>query len=627
MPPVHRCGAGPDSAVRPHHRAAAASWRRHLAYVLVLLCTCACAGSARAADWPGYQIIEWQQQNAAQRATLKRIGVDAGAVIADRDGTGTPLPIQTAPLQRSGMRWYVENIATDFYSAYHRWTPGKPVNWRFLAVQRQYRADPHGIAALIRHPSLSDPVWQARIDARIAAIVRQQRHFHPLFYNLADESGIADLSAFWDFDFSPRSLSGMRAWLRTRYGSLAALNAEWGTHFADWRAVRPETTIQAMRRTDGNFASWADFKAWMDKAYADALRRGTNAVHAADPHAIAAIEGAQIPGWGGYNYTRLVHAVDLIEGGGDARLPLSLNPHLIMLATSFGATPRDIHAIWQGVLRGRRGLILWNDGNGIVRPDGSLTARGRIYASVFATLHRVAPLLMAARLHVDPVAILYSQASFRTQWMLDQQPKGLAWIDRDAETELGDNAFRRAMRGYRRALAQRDIRPRFVSPAMLPGLRDSVLILPDTLALSPASARAIAAFARRGGVVIADRQPGVFDGHSRRLPFPTLAPGIAHLVPPTDVTGLTALLTQAHVAAPFHVAAPRHDVALYVYRRGDTTIVALQRREATRAAETISLILPHAMRATDLLSGKSLGRRARITLRLNGLQPAFIRLD
>ena len=77
--------------------------------------------------------------------------------------------------------------------------------------------------------------------------------------------------------------------------------------------MQPETTIQAMRRTDGNFAAWADFKAWMDVAFADALRRGTDAVHAADPNALAAIEGAQIPGWGGYDYTRLAHAVDVME--------------------------------------------------------------------------------------------------------------------------------------------------------------------------------------------------------------------------------------------------------------------------------------------------------------------------
>ena len=53
----------------------------------------------------------------------------------------------------------------------------------------------------------------------------------------------------------------------------------------------------------GSLAPWSDFKEWMDEAFARAVRAGTDAVHAADPGALAGIEGAQIPGWGGYDYT------------------------------------------------------------------------------------------------------------------------------------------------------------------------------------------------------------------------------------------------------------------------------------------------------------------------------------
>jgi len=352
----------------PRFRGDDGSWWRLLhktVLLLALLSACSAAwvtvAQAQAQAWPDYQIIEWQPRNAAQLVTLKRIGVTAATVIADRDGTGTLLAVQTAPLLRAGLRWYVENIATDFYAQYHRWTPGKPVNWRFVDLQRRYRTNPDDLAALVRDPSLSDPVWQARIDARLTAIVRQEARFHPLYYSLGDETGIADLSAFWDFDLSPESLAGMRGWLRQQYGTLDALNTEWGTHFAAWNDVRPETTIQAMHRTDGNFAAWADFKAWMDVAFATALRRGTDAVHAADLTALAAIEGAQMPGWGGYDYTLLAHAVDLMEiydTGENLPILRSLNPHLIALGTSFAAQPQDVYWIWRELLRGTRGLIL-----------------------------------------------------------------------------------------------------------------------------------------------------------------------------------------------------------------------------------------------------------------------------
>jgi hypothetical protein len=42
------------------------------------------------------------------------------------------------PLLANDLRWYLENIATDFYSPYHKWSGDRPVNWRFLEVKRPY---------------------------------------------------------------------------------------------------------------------------------------------------------------------------------------------------------------------------------------------------------------------------------------------------------------------------------------------------------------------------------------------------------------------------------------------------------------------------------------------------------
>jgi len=583
------------------------------------------AAPAFADPWRGFPVIEWQPRNPAQLATLKRIGVTAAGVIADRDGTGTPLTVQTAPLIKAGLGWYIENAATDFYSAYHRWTPGKPVNWRFAALQQQYRANENDLAALMRDPSLSDPAWQARIGARLTAIVRDQRRYHPLYYCLGDETGIADLTAFWDFDFSPDSLAAMRVWLRSQYPSLAALNAEWDTHFPTWDAVRPATTIEAMRRTDGNFAAWADFKAWMDVAFATALRRGTDAVHAADRHALAGIEGAQIPGWGGYDYAHLARAVDVMEmydGGEDLPIARSLNPRLIVLTTSFAAQPPNFFAIWRAVLRGTRGLILWDADNSIVRADGTLGPRGAAYAPLIAELHRIAPIIAHAVPHVDPIAILYSPASFRTQWMLDHQPQGDAWIERGAAEAWEDDALRIALRGYVRDLSVLGLTPHYVTAAMLPGLRGKALILPDALALSPADARAIAAFAARGGLVIADRPPGRYDAHSRRLPRPGLPAGLARLVAPNDPAALAGLLAHAGIAAPFRVSSPQ-DVAITAFSTGPRTIVALQRRSPGQAGETVTLTLPRRMAITDLRSGRHLGRSQTLAVTVGPIEPAI----
>src|SRR5579862_5066634 len=134
----------------------------------------------RGDPWSDYTAILWQPPNTAQCAALAAIGITAGAVIPrDRDHPAAFLDAQIAPLRACGERWYVENIATDFYAAYHRWSGDRPVNWRFIAVKEAYQRDPHDRAALIRDPSLSDPHWLATISTRLHETVSAHRQYHP----------------------------------------------------------------------------------------------------------------------------------------------------------------------------------------------------------------------------------------------------------------------------------------------------------------------------------------------------------------------------------------------------------------------------------------------------------------
>ncbi len=264
--------------------------------------------------WSDYQIIMWQRQTPAAYATLKKLGITAGMVETNhREGSVIYTPDSLANLVDADLRCYLENIATDFYSPYHKWYDGRAVNWRFLEAKQRHWANPADRSAFIREPSLSDTEWLENIRDRLSRSVRALHAYRPLYYSLGDETGIGDLSAFWDFDLSDSSVAAMREWLKGGYGSLAALNTQWDTAFTRWDEVTPMTTDEAMKRTDQNFSAWADFKEWMDVAFARALKSGTKAVHAADPNALAAIEGAQIPGWGGYDYSRLADSVDAME--------------------------------------------------------------------------------------------------------------------------------------------------------------------------------------------------------------------------------------------------------------------------------------------------------------------------
>lgn len=609
-----------------------------------VLCLIGGADFARAkpSRWDDYQLIMWQDQAAAGMAGLARLGF-TGVKLR---GTGGQIdPASVALRRQAGLPWFVENIATDFYAPYHRYTEGKPVTWLFDAARARRQQAPDDRSVFVRMPGLSDPAWLDAVQARLANVVRRQAPDRPLFYNLGDETGIGDLSANWDFDTAPASLTAMRVWLQTQYPDIEALNQQWGSHFGAWNAVVPELTDDAMRRTDDNFSAWADFKAWMDVAFAGAVRAGTDAVHRADPAALSAIEGAQVPGWGGYDYGRLAHAVDVMEiydSGNSLEIAHALNPALIPLHTIFETGLRADHSTWRDLLRGGRGLIVWDELNDTVTPDGEPGPRGRALASLTASLRVVAPALIASRLAPSPVAMLYSQASFRTRWMLDQLPRGAAWSDRDAERELDDNAWRAARRQMVDRLAQLAIQPRWLSSQTLEGgaLRDEalrVLMLPHAIALSMAELDEIKRFAARGGTVLADTEPGVFDQHSRRRTASAFA-GVAQMPQvvrpdaepssPASLAALTALLAKAGVAPSVVMKGPdgldATNVDAHVFRNGGVQIIALQAMTPWGAPGKLGVQLPGSSFVYDMRQPGPARQSDHLDIVLDPIEPTIL---
>jgi hypothetical protein len=397
-----------------------------------------------------------------------------------------------------------------------------------------------------------------------------------------------------------------------------------------------------MARTDENFAAWGDFRAWMDMAYARAVRSGTDAVHAADPHALAALEGGQVPGWGGYDYTRLSQSVDAMEiydAGGNIDIVRSLAPHVVLLTTSFLSGPKEEHRIWRETLRGVRGLVLWDAKRAFVGEDGKLGERGRAAASYFRELRAgIAAQIFSSDPMRDPVAILYSPASMRIQWMLDWKDQGDAWSRRNSELEGQPNTYRSAFTGYLRALAASGFTPHVVSSGMIASgalerQGDRVLVLPDAVALSPETAAAVGGFAARGGTVIADRQSGAFDEHGRKRRAPLVSR--TTVIPPEAVREFQASLAAAQVVPAFPVgtsdARRVSDVETYRYRNGGITLLALQHMSApgdsATTAETITVKLPRRAYVYDLRQKSALGLKDRITLALDPVDPTIVALS
>ncbi len=620
-------------------------WRGIIVALLIIASAAAAAdtlASPAAARWDDYQIIMYARQTARRYQGLRALGITGGLVVGTR-GEVDISKIREAiqPLLQADLPWYVENLATDFYSAYHYWTPEHPndVNWRFSELKQRHRQNPSDASVLIREPSLSDPVWLARIVSRLRDNVRAFAPYRPLYYDLGDETGIADLAAAWDFDFSPVSLAAMREWLRGQYGSLAALNRQWGTSFAAWEQVMPPTTTAAMRETGENFSAWSDFKAWMDEAFARAVRAGAGAIHAADPNALAAMEGAQAPGWGGYDFSRLAHVVDLMElvdSGNNVEIVRSLNPQLKLLTTSFDSGAREQHRLWHELLLGGRGTIIWDDRGDFVGDDGSPGARAREAAPLYAELRSgIGAQMIAGASHADPVAVLYSPASFRIFWMLAQRARGDAWTARGSGTEAEDNGLRASMRRAASLLVHLGIGPRWITPDQLEngvlrtaGLR--ALVLPYAIAMSAAEAAEIRAFAARGGVVMADVEPGVFDQHGRRLDQSQLAElrdrdAIAPL--PQTQQAMSSALASAGVVPSFRLThedgSPVTDVEARVFDDGGVTILGLQ-RDLAPGAEQVVLSFAEPRFMHDIRRGGDWVRLDKMLLTLDGVAPILL---
>jgi hypothetical protein len=618
-----------------------------------------------AAGWD-YPIIVWQDQTPARAAGLRRLGITAGRLFGVR-GALSPQEAthRMAPLLAADLRFYVENIATDFYAPYHRFQPDHPVTWAFDQARALEARDPTDPAAFWRTPSLSDPRVLQAVRERLAQHVRLFGPYRPLFYDLGDETGIADLAAAWDFDLSPVSLAQFRLWLRTRYGTLPALNRQWGKTFLMWDDVVPMTTDQAINdagtEAGDNFAAWADFKAFMDDAFAAAVRAGTQAIHAADPtrrQALSAIEGAQIPGWGGYNYADLATSVDVMEiydAGNNVEIARALNPRLIVLTTSAPAAgavlaPAERGRLWHELLLGNRGLILWDEARALVDDQGRATPLGASCGALFAEFRSgLAAQWDVAEQPAGPVAILYSPASFRIGWLLDRQAahrqSGEDWTKRDAEIEGGDSTLRVSMRRASSLLTHLGLPPRWISDSMLEGgvLRGHgirVLLLPQTIALSSAEVMAIRAFSAAGGQVLADAPVGRFDAHGRRRRLLPLSNG-ASLLPgwwdgsAVALENLAQRLRRAGAAAPFSLALPdgtiATDIDARVVRDGAITLVGLQRDPDLQGtagdARDVLLSLPRPAQIYDLRRHLALGRTDRVALSVGSAEPVMLALS
>jgi hypothetical protein len=524
----------------------------------VLALAAAAEEPARLRPWDKYQTIMWVGDTAWRHPDklpfffqrLREMGITTAMVYGDGD---------PQPLLDNAFPYYVENMVNrglclKFNSNVRDWD-------KFVTEwARNGRLE----SALVRDYCLDDEHWLDESCHQMQRLARKHQSHQPLAYNIRDELSTTISANPFDYDFNPIALEKFRAWLKSQYGDLATLNAEWDTRFESWGEVKPFTTDQIKNRmasaealprggvdwqklqslkfdyavarktpTQWNFSPWVDFRTYMDISLASALGSLRNAAHEVDPQTPVGIEGTQMAhAFGGYDLWRLSQMLDWVEPYdiGCAREILgSFMPRKPLLTTVFeGDTNHAQRRLWHLLLEGDRGCLVWWSEDFIdwESAEYRLTPKANALAPVLKEMtSAVAQIFLKAERERDPIFIHYSQPSIQVDWLLESTVDGSTWLRRFSSFEAEHNRQAKERDAWLKVFQDLGYSPRFISSAQIESgelnvAGNALLVLPGSWALSDKEIQAIRDFLCAGTnqvlrKVLTDEPPGLFDQHGR----------------------------------------------------------------------------------------------------------------
>lgn len=420
---------------------------------------------------------------------------------------------------------------------------------------------PTARAALVRPQSLSSASGLSSLVSTITPRFQFSRKWRPMQWNIADEFGLGRRDYPFDYDLGPDCIAQFITWLQGQYGTIGALNAQWGTHFNSFSDL--SNPINAPRYGEAalivtqemadrefplyndptgakNFSPWSDFRRHMELTMANAMQNAVDAARSVDVTVPIGWEGGETAeALNGYDYWLQLQrmgsfeAYDLNNSPEYAR-SFRVNKYgerLFRWITMFssGSATTDRYHLWFDLIHyGQRASIIWSNSE-FFSSQSTFTLSS--YATGLSPAYQefragLAKLLSQGEQDDGQIAIYYSQRSIQISWMYDNEPKGVTWLpvvasgshqpsDRNIMTSHYNET------GWLKALEDIGLKGRFVSYEQVAGGEliskgYKVLIMPRIFAMSPEEIAAVQAFAQAGGVVIADTQAGIYDGHCKR---------------------------------------------------------------------------------------------------------------
>ena len=354
------------------------------------------------------------------------------------------------------------------------------------------------------------------------------------------------------FCYCPHSVARFRDWLRTKYGSVDALNAAWYRTFSDWPEVEPPRF--------GTILTYADFMDWRvytgEKIAADLAAR-TRAVervdtrhpvtsHAPNPSPVFrtladAMDASDdylmknaVDYFGTSFYPRLtspdrdfplerralvmdaVRSVTGDRGFYVGELQAGFGVHGIIAGNPITPSDLELHT-WGLVARGAKAISYYAfypmstgyeaGGYGLVNLDGTLTERSRRAGATARTVAANADLLLAASPAPAEVALVFSP-------LVPLLGGEQAYGDR--------RGMHRAVAGYHRMFFERNIAVEIPSAREITAEalhRFGLVIVPYPLLMTRPMAAALEDYVKGGGHLVVEARPGWQDerGHAEPI--------------------------------------------------------------------------------------------------------------
>ena len=344
-------------------------------------------------------------------------------------------------------------------------------------------------------------LWRDAVEYRTSVVPK----VYTSVYSLGDENGFN-----YEAGFGASDLASFRKFVAKKYGTIAKYNQEHKTSYKSFDEV-PHLTLKAAKES-GNYPAWFDHREYMERMYADVHNFARKVIREKQPDAIVGSEGSE-PGnlelsieemdfWGPYNNTMFSEALrsfapeklrSLWWGGGYSPADPFPNHTKYMV---LGTANASAYYITLG--------------------PGSLTAFAGDCLPA-AGLQKHLPLLNRFRFGLGD---LLNKTPMATPEIL------LYWSHASQAASILDERLTNPQDGtgtlipffYRHALPFEYVSERTINRLNMPSVK--VLFLCGGTSLSAKEVKAIQTFISKGGVVITDRNPGVFNEYLREMKAP-----------------------------------------------------------------------------------------------------------